>query len=140
MLENMMKLPIKNNMRHGLVNRVANSVPDDGFKRFAEKDRERMKKLRAEQSRLVKVRYINYKGATEILETQYMKWDGDPIDSWRFIHGEEYEVPMGLVEQVNDKSKWLPVRSDVVDVNGKPTTKDGKSQQVHELIPTGFAA
>lgn len=138
MFENMKNLPIKNGQRHGCINEVANSVPDDGFKRFAEKDRESMKLLREKQAKVVKAKYINYRGPNEILETQYMKWAGDPITSWRFIHDQEYEVPMGLVEQINDPKKRLVKRSEVLDAKGVPTAKDGAAEQIHAMIPVAF--
>ena len=137
-LENMMKLVSKSGERHGIIKRVANSVPDDGFKRFAEKDRPAMEKLKKEQSRIVKARYINHKGPNERLDTPYCNWSGDPIDSWHCIPGEEYEVPMGLVEQVNDPSKRVPQRSGLIDVNNVPLPKDGPPVKVHEFVPSSF--
>lgn len=138
MYENMKNLPIKNGQRHGCINEVANSVPDDAFKRFAEKDREAMKKKKDHESKIVKAKYINYRGPNEILETQYMHWAGEPITSWRFIHDQEYEIPMGLVEQVNDPHKRLPRRSDVLDAKGMPTAKEGAAEQIHAMIPVAF--
>ena len=44
-----------NGIQHGLINTVGNSVPDDGFKRFAEKDRPKMEKMKKDDERIVKV-------------------------------------------------------------------------------------
>lgn len=134
----MMDLRTKSGERHGIINRVANSVTEDQMKKFSEKDRSKMEALRKEQSRPVKVQYLNSRGKNERLTTPYCKWAGDPIDSWHFIPEEIYEVPMGLVEQVNDKNKHIPKRSEVLDKNGRPTAVDGSSEWLHKLIPAGF--
>jgi len=137
MLENMMNLVTRSGEKHGIINRVANSVKENP-NRFAEKDRVKMKSLREEDERIVKVRYMNYRGANERLSTPYCKWEGSHIDSWHFIPDCEYEVPMGLVKQVNDPSKRLARRSEVLDTRGIPTKVDGSAERIHELLPISF--
>src|SRR5271167_4700794 len=108
--------------KHGLMNTVGNSVPDDDFKRFAEKDRESMKKLRAKEEEYVKARYLNSRGKNETCEKPYMRWAGQPITTWKFLHNHVYTVPKGLVDEVN-KSPGLPKRSQVLDAKGIPTAR-----------------
>lgn len=123
--------------QHGLINTVGNSVPDDGFKRFAEKDRESMKKLKEKEEQIVKARYLNARGGNERLEKPYMRWAGQPITMWRFLHNHIYSVPKGLIEEVN-QNPGLPKRSEVLDTRGVPTTKDGESFKEHQFVPVEF--
>lgn len=122
--------------QHGLMKVVGNSVVDSDFKRFKEKDRPKMESLRKEQSRMVKATYINTEGSHERLELTYCLWDGDPLLSYKFIPEQEYEIPKGLVDQVNNKK--IQKRSDLLDKSGKPLMKDEMATTVHRFVPTGF--
>jgi len=126
--------------RHGLINEVANSVQDDNFKHMTPENRTKAEKLRKEESKIVKARYINHRGENERLTKPYMHWAGDPIQTWHFIPNEVYDVPMGLVKEVNDSG--LVKRSDkVLDANGNPSvvrTKDGGKERIHEFVPVAF--
>ena len=123
--------------QHGLLNTVGNSVPDDGFKRFADKDKESMKKLKAKEEEMVRARYLNSRGENERLEKPYMRWAGQPITFWRFLHNHIYNVPRGLVDEVN-KSPGLPTRSEILDSKGVPTIKDGATKREHQFVPVEF--
>jgi hypothetical protein len=123
--------------QHGLINTVGNSVPDDNFKRFAEKDRVAMEKLKKEECRMVKARYLNSRGPHEKLEKPYCRWAGQPITMWKFLHDHVYEVPKGLIDEVN-RSPGLPKRSEILDANGKPTIKDGTPERLHSFVPVEF--
>ena len=101
-----------------------------------------MRKQKKEDERIVKVRYINHEeGPLGRLTKPYAKYAGDPIQRWHFIHGYEYDVPYGLVAEVNEVS--VPVRSglqmvDGKDVSGgKPLEKDD-TKKVHEFVSTKF--
>lgn len=107
---------------HGLVKVISNSVPEGDMKRFKEKDREGMKKKRADESRLVKAICINTKDSTRRLPTVYCNWEGDPLLHYRFIPDHEYELPKGLVDQVNTQKKSQ--RSGLLDPKGNPIMKD----------------
>lgn len=125
------KLP--NGEEHGLVNTIGNSVPDSGFKRFAEKDRAAMEKEKLESSKIVKRMYLNSRQGKETLERPYMKYEGQPITLWKFIHGHTYDVPKGLADEVN-KQPALAKRSEIVDSNGTPTAQDGQGEKLHRLV------
>lgn len=134
MLENMIDLVSKSGEKHGIINRVANSVPYNDFKRFAEKDREKMKKMKEHESQIIEAEYFNSRGPNERLTKPYCHWDGDPIDTWHCIPGEVYSIPMGLFEEINDPKKNLPQRSEVLDANGRPTVKDGPGEKIHRFL------
>ena len=118
---------------HGMIKEVANSVPERGYERFAEKDRVKMEKQRKEDARMVKVRYINYRGNQERLTKPYMRWAGDPIRTYHLIPGHEYTLPMGFIQEVNG-NPGLASRSEKLDRNDRPLAKDGQPEKIHELI------
>ena len=122
---------------HGLIKKVANSVPFDDFKHMKPDIKTACEKQKAHDHKMIKARYHNHRGQHERLTKPYCRWSGDPIETWHFIPGQVYEVPQGLVEEVN-KSPGLAVRSEVVDVNGQPTKKDGANEKIHEFFPAGF--
>lgn len=121
-------------LQHGLINSLPNSVPDDGFKKFAEKDRPKFEKQRKKDEEIVKVQYLNKDGKNERLERPYCKWAGQPITMWRFLHGHHYEVPRGLVEDVNDPNKRTRKRSGLVDAKGKVLESDEYDDPIHRFV------
>lgn len=120
---------------HGLINSLGNSVQGDGMKRFSPEHKEQMKKLKEEESRVVKARYVNHRGSHERLTKPYCRWAGDPIQIWHLIPGQEYELPMGFVKEVNESG--LIRRSKLDTDNSNIGLVEGKDQ-IHELIPCSF--
>ena len=128
---------------HGLINQLGNSVKNDNFQRFAPEHRESMRKLKQEESEIVRARYINHRGMHERLTKPYCRWDGDPIQIWHLIPGQEYELPMGFINEVN--SSGLNIRSKEETAVGVSGMKDSRSTQkveskekLHELVPVSF--
>lgn len=118
---------------HGLIKVVANSVPNSEGKRFKEQHRTSMQKQRDEESRMVKMQYINTKGPEQRLEKPYMRWDGDPILTYKFIPEEIYEIPQGLVDEINNKR--IPKRSDLMDPHTKkPMLMDKMEMSEHRFV------
>lgn len=126
-----------NGEEHGLINTLANSVKFDDFKGMTPETRVKAEKLKKEESRTVKARYINHRGAHERLTKPYMRWAGDPINIYHLIPGQTYELPVGFIKEINE-SPGLPRRSEVVDANGMPTRFDGAPERLHELVPIAF--
>jgi hypothetical protein len=126
-----------NGETHGLINVLANSVPDNGFKRFSESFRPEMIKMKKEDSKIVEARYLNSRKGKEILQKPYMKYEGEPIQIWKFIHNHVYKLPQGLVNEVNDQMA-LPKRSEILDSKGVATTMDDKGEKLHEFVPVRF--
>ena len=126
-------------LRHGLINTVGNSVPaDDDFKKFAEKDRAECARLKKDDEKIVEAQYLHRDGKNERLERPYARWAGQPITSWRFLHGETYWVPKGLVKEVNDPSKCGMKRSGLLDKSGNALLTDEKDEPLHRFVPVGF--
>lgn len=124
--------------QHGLVNTLANSVPDRGFDHMKPEDQKKAEALRKEESKIVKARYINHQGNHERLTKPYMRWSGDPIRIFHLIPGHTYDLPYGFVKEINDPNKAMPVRSEILDSRGIPTVKDAPGKRTHELVPVGF--
>lgn len=122
--------------QHGLLKVVGNSVPDSEGKRFKEKDRPQMAALRKDQSKMVKCQYINKKGDAERLDMTFCLWDGDPLLTYKFVPDQEYEIPKGLVDQVNNKK--VMKRSGLLDKNNKPLMVDSQEGTEHRFIALGF--
>jgi hypothetical protein len=130
---------------HGLINTLTNSVPDDGFKHFKPEHKKELEALRKEDAKIVKAEYMNSRGRHERLTKPYCKYAGDPIQVWHFIPGKVYEVPLGLVKEVNDEKKYIPKRSGLVSVDGNalkkdesPLDKDEQGDYLHKFVPVGF--
>lgn len=128
--------------QHGLINVLANSVKDNGFQHMEPEVKAKAEKLRKEDNKKVKARYMNHRGDHERLTKPYMRWAGDPIQIWHFIPGYEYEVPKGLVDEVNstklaERGEMVGVMKDGKEV-GRVRQKDGKGTRIHEFVPISF--
>ena len=123
---------------HGLVNSVGNSVKGQGnFEHMTAENKAKAEKERKEDQKIVKARYINYRGPNERLDKMYMRWAGEPIEKYHFIPNEIYEVPMGLVKEING-NPGLAKRSEVLDADGVPTKVEGQAIKTHEFVPVSF--
>jgi len=130
---------------HGLINTLTNSVPFDDFKNMKPEHKKDLEKQKKEDSRFVKAEYMNSRGRHERLTKPYCRYAGDPIQMWHFIPGKTYEVPLGLVNEVNDKSKIMPLREGLVSVDGAPVlanegplNRDQEGEWLHRFTPVGF--
>ena len=121
---------------HGLINSVANSVKFDDFKHFEPKWKEEMIKLKKKHSEVIQAKYINKRGKHERLTRPYVKYAGDPVQTWHFIPDQIYDVPRGLVEEVNTQKAWK--RSGLLNEDGKPLNKDVEEESVHSFVPVAF--
>ena len=131
--------------KHGLINELPNNVPFDDFKKMKPEAREKVLKEKKEDSRKVKARYINYVGFNERLTKPYCRYAGDPLQIWHFIPNHVYEVPLGLVNEVNDPAKTIPKREglqsvggEAVNANGEPLGRDMRGDRIHEFVSVAF--
>lgn len=122
---------------HGLINTLPNSNADDGFKTMKPEIKAKAEKLKKDECKIVKARYINHREKNGKLEKPYCHWAGEPIMMFRFLNGYTYEVPMGLVTEVNDTVDIK--RSEILDSQGVPTKRD-VPDHVHEFVPVSFVA
>lgn len=130
---------------HGLINTLTNSVPFDDFKSMKPEHKKELEKQKKEDARLVKAEYMNSRGRHERLTKPYCKYAGDPIQIWHFIPGKVYEVPLGLVNEVNDKNKIMKQRSGLLSVDGDnvtrsgaPLSEDQEGEWLHRFVASGF--
>ncbi len=131
--------------QHGLVNTLTNHVAFDDFKHMKPEHQKEMQRQKKEDARLVKAEYMNTRGRHERLTKPYCKYAGDPIQIWHFIPGKVYEVPLGLVNEVNDKNKVMKRREGLVSIDGAPVQRseaplsgDEEGDFLHKFIPVGF--
>lgn len=131
--------------QHGMVDVKTNSVAFDDFKNFKPEHKKELERQKKEDAKVVKAEYLNARGRHERLEMPYCKYAGDPIQQWRFIPGKVYDVPLGLVKQVNDKNKMIPKRSGLVSIDGEPLRKDEspldqdqEGEWIHKFVASGF--
>jgi hypothetical protein len=130
---------------HGLINVLTNSVPADDFKNFKPEHKKEMESRKKENSRFVKAEYLNSRGRHERLTKPFCLGSGEPIQIWHFIPGRTYDVPLGLVKEVNDKNRIMPKRSGLVSLDGNPINKDesplDRDQEgdwLHKFTAVGF--
>lgn len=133
--------------QHGLINTLTNSVQNDEslYKNMKPEHKKALEAEKKEDSRIVKAEYMNSRGRHERLTKPYCKYAGDPIQIWHFIPGRVYDVPLGLVKEVNDKNKIMKKRSELLEVDGVAVTKSGapleKDQEgewLHKFVASGF--
>lgn len=120
---------------HGLVNTLANSSQDNDFKYMDEKTKTEAKRLKKEESRMVKARYINHRGMHERLDKPYCRWAGDPIRVYHLIPGQVYELPLGMVNEINSSGL---IRRSKEDGDKTPVGKVEGVDKIHELVPISF--
>lgn len=130
---------------HGLINVLTNNVAADEFKHFKPEHKKEMESRKKEDSKIVKAEYMNSRGRHERLTKPFCLGSGEPIQIWHFIPGKTYEVPLGLVKEVNDKNKHIPKRSGLVSVDGNalrkdesPLDKDQEGDWLHKFVAVGF--
>ena len=130
---------------HGLINTLTNCVPFDDFKNFKPEHKKEMERQKKEDAKIVKAEYMNSRGRHERLTKPYCAGSGEPIQIWHFIPGKTYEVPIGLVKEVNDPKKKLPKRSGLVSIDGEalrkdesPLDKDEEGEWLHKFVASGF--
>lgn len=131
--------------QHGLINTLTNSVPADDFKNFKPEHKKELERQKKEDARIVKAEYMNSRGRHERLTKPYCRYAGDPLQIWHFIPGRVYEVPMGLVNEVNDATKKIPKRSGLVSIDGQalrkdesPIERDEEGEWLHKMVAVGF--
>jgi len=130
---------------HGQINTLTNSVPFDDFKNMKPEHKKDLEKQKKEDARLVKAEYMNSRGRHERLTKPYCKYSGDPIQIWHFIPGKVYEVPLGLVNEVNDKNKIMKKREGLISIDGNPVQnneaplqRDEDGDWIHKFVAVGF--
>lgn len=120
---------------HGLINVLANSCQDNDFKHMKPEHKAKAEKMKKEDHKIVKARYMNHRGQHERLTKPYCRWSGDPIQIWHLIPGRIYDLPLGLVNEINASGLKRRSKEDGPNANiGKVEGVD----KIHELVPVGF--
>jgi hypothetical protein len=130
---------------HGLINTLTNNVEANEFKHMKPEHKKEMERQKKEDSRMVKAEYMNSRGRHERLTKPYCKYAGDPIQIWHFIPGKVYEIPLGLINEVNDKNKVMKRREGLLSIDGQPIQKseaplssDEEGDWLHKFVAASF--
>lgn len=130
---------------HGLINTLSNNVPPDDYKNMKPEHKRDIEAQRKEDAKMVKAEYMNSRGKAERLTKPYCRYAGDPIQIWHFIPGKTYELPLGLVKEVNDSQKVMKQRAGLVSIDGAEVTKTGapleqdqEGQWLHKFVANSF--
>lgn len=128
---------------HGLINTLTNSCEFNDFKHMTPQTKAKLEKEKKEDAKIVKAEYINRNGSHERLTKPYCRYAGDPIQMWNFIPGRSYDVPIGLIKEVNQSK--MPKRSGLMEVDGEkvradgsPLDKDEEGTWIHKFISVEF--
>jgi len=138
MQSDMTNLRTQKGEKHGIINVLANSSTDTSFKNMKPQLKALCEKQKIEDAKLVKARYLNKNGKHERLTKPYCRWAGDPIVVWHLIPNEVYELPKGLVEEINDPNKREKKRSGLLNSQGVALLTDEYEDPLHMLIPVSF--
>jgi hypothetical protein len=123
--------------QHGLLKKLANSVQGDGFKHMTPENKAKAERQKKEDMKIVKARYLNSRGQHERLSRPWTAGAGEPIEMWHFIPGNTYDIPKGLVDDVN--SKRTIARAGKCDANGEnPLDRDTVEEPLHQFVPVAF--
>lgn len=130
------KMVTQTGEEHGLIKTIPNSVRDNGFADMSPEAKARCEKLKKEEAKMVKARYINHRGMHERLSKPYMHWAGDPVKYYHLIPGYTYELPYGFVKEVNE-NPGLAQRGERME-DDKVIAKDQNPIKIHELVPVSW--
>ena len=123
-------------IEHGLIETIANSIPDHGYKNLEDKNRKEMLERKKRDMEVVKRTYQNMKNQEAgKWEGWYGDHPGEPLRCFRFLHGETYLVPRGLSRKIN--ALGAPVRSGLVGTDGRSLDMDGQIDRTHQLVAVG---
>lgn len=128
-------IPQQVEKKYGLIREVAcTSNGEKNLKNMTVEGKKKYLDLMKADMALVKARFRNNWPQGSDLEVTYKKYPVEGIQTWRFKHGETYEVPLGLVNDINERCK----------ITLHKTGKDGKAitmtEQQQEFIPVTFTS
>lgn len=112
-------------------------VARSSFKKPDAKEmKERMDKLRKEHNKLVKGRFEFIDAQGGWIEFTYRFFPEDLLLTYKFVHGETCEIPMGLVKHINNTTKKVRTvgvndgseRGNMLPNKGLPTTYETQSR------------
>ena len=86
------------------------------------KAKDLMDKMRKEHEKMVKGRFEFVDAGGGWIEFNYRIFPEDLLVSYKFVHNEVCEIPMGLVKHINNTKKKIRVFSDELTERGVPST------------------
>lgn len=124
----------KGGVKHGLITMYVSESSEE-FKNMKPALKAEMEKKKKDDNRIIKAKFVHYKDKNGRLEMPYCKYSGDPVLMYKFLNGYTYNVPKGLVDQVNEA--FIVKRSEILDRDGLPTKTD-EVEKLYEFVPASF--
>lgn len=121
--------------KYGLIKEVPSHTKERSLEKMPATKREAYEKKMKNDQKVVRAQFYCFEPKGGEIEMHYAKYPGEPIRFYRFKDGDIYDVPMGLVNHINNNCK-LMARSDLVDKNGAPIPASGKAKQLYQFAPT----
>lgn len=127
-----MSLLTSSGEEHGLINQMPNSVKTENLDHMSPENKAEIQKKMKDASKIVRARYINRRNQNARLTKPYCAGGGKPIQIWRLICDHVYDLPKGLVEELNAE-KGVITRGERIE-DGKIIKGDTVLKE-HELVP-----
>ena len=127
-----MSLLTSSGEEHGLINQMPNSVKTENLDHMSPENKAEIQKKMKDASKIVRARYINRRNQNARLTKPYCAGGGKPIQIWRLISDYVYDIPKGLVEELNAE-KGVITRGERIE-DGRIIKGDNVVKE-HELIP-----
>jgi hypothetical protein len=131
---------------HGLMDELANDSQESDMNKLNERIKNECQMRKEDDATVLRARYLNKHGRGEWMDKAYCRWPGDRIQIWRLLHGHEYDLPKGLINEVNngavDQGGGLIERTREEFARNEresgAVTNERKRDKIHELVPVSF--
>lgn len=127
-----MKLMTANGEEHGLLRQIPNSVKTENLDHLTPEHKTEVQKRMKDAAKTVRARYINRRNPNAKLEKPYCIGGGKPIQLWKLICDHVYDLPKGLVDEINS-SQGVVTRGERIE-DGK-LIMQGSVLKEHECVP-----
>lgn len=128
-----MSLLTSSGEEHGLINQMPNSVKTENLDHMTPEMKAECQKKMKDASKIVRARYINRRNPNARFTKPYCAGGGKPIQIWKLISDHVYDLPKGLVEELN-AAQGIIVRGERIE-EGRIIKGDSIVKE-HELVPT----
>lgn len=117
---------------HGLIKQLPNSIKTENLDHLTPEHKTEMQKKIKDACKIVRARYIDRQNPHGRFTKPYCAGGGKPIQIWKLISDHVYDLPKGLVEELNSE-KGVITRGERIEegvmIKGDITIKR------HELVP-----
>jgi len=105
------------------------------IKKNPEDKEAKMKQMRKEHEKLIKGRFEFVDAQGGFLEFAYRWFKGDPLITYKLVHGEVTELPQGVVRHLNNTKKKIRRIIPNLDPNARGVSSSFEIQSRVNFIP-----